>query len=109
MNISEDSIHERPILNPVGYVDDYRVFLIEDGEKHWCVAMLADEALESHGIGSLGYKTVDEYNDEIGSVKCEPVYWSDEITVRYDDSRKVTMKARDWAIEQRGVFCSTAW
>jgi len=92
-----------------GYADDYHVFVIDDGERHWCVEMLADEALKSHGVDSLGYATVDEYMDDMGPVKCEPAYWSDEITVKNDDGTSVTRKARDWAIDHRGVFCSTVW
>lgn len=91
------------------YADDYRVFRIEDGESHWCVEMLADEALKSLGVESLGYKSVDEYCEDMGPVKCEPVYWSDEITVKYDDGTSKTKRAREWAIEHRGVFCSTVW
>ena len=92
-----------------GYADDYRVFVIDDGERHWCVERLADEAMKAHGVDSLGYKSVEEYEDDMGPVNCEPVYWSDKITVKYDEGIEVTRTARDWAKEHRGVFCSTSW
>jgi len=110
---------ERPSLCPdyVGYFGDYCVFKIEDGETHWCVEMLADEALKSHGVDSLGYESVEAYLDDMGPVKCEAVHWSEEITVNFEVERdgvyegdvKHTKKARDWAVDYRGVFCSTVW
>lgn len=110
---------ERISLCPdhVGYFDDYRVWVIEDGERHWCVEMLPEEALKSHGVDSLGYETVDEYLDDMGPVTCETVWWSKQITVTFECDRegksvgvvKHTRMARDWAVDYRGVFCSTTW
>ena len=91
-----------------GYADDYRVFKIQDGgETHWCVEMLADEALRSHGVDCLGYDSVDDYCDDMWPVDCEPVHWSESITVTDDDGTSATKTAREWAIHRRGVFCST--
>ena len=92
-----------------GYLDDLRVFRIEDGETHWVVADLADEALQYHAI-ELGYDTADDYLKDANDVKCEPVLWSDSIRVRSDvDGSEVTMQAWEWALEGSGAFCSTNW
>jgi len=91
------------------YGDDYRVFRIDDGEIHYVVEMRLEEAIKSHGVDGLEYKTVEEYLGDMGPIKCEVVPASQEITVRDDDSGSETKIARDWAVTHRGVFCSTCW
>jgi hypothetical protein len=91
------------------YADDYRVFQIDDGEIHYVVDMLPEEAIKSHGVDGLDYKTVESYLDEMGPIECEVVPASQQITVRDDDGGSQTKAARDWAITHRGVFCSTCW
>lgn len=99
---------DRTPAEPSCYGDDYRVFKIEDGETHWLVEMLADEALEAHA-SEMGYESVEKYIDDMdGDVTCEPVLWNQEITVMEDDGN-ITKLARDWAVTHRGSFCSTAY
>jgi hypothetical protein len=91
------------------YGDDYRVFRIDDGETHYVVEMLPEEAIKSHGVDGLGYESVEAYLDDMGPIECEVVPPMQSITVRDDDGGSETKSARDWAASRRGVFCSTCW
>lgn len=91
------------------YVDDYRVFRIDDGEIHYVVEMLPEEAIKSHGVDRLDYESVEAYMDDMGPIKCEVVPSMRAITVGDDDGGSETKWAREWAITHRGVFCSTCW
>lgn len=93
------------------YGDDYRVFRIDDGEIHYVVEMLPEDAIRSHGVDVLDYESVEAYLDDMGPIKCEVVPAMQEITVRndHDGEECETKTARDWAITHRGVFCSTCW
>jgi len=91
------------------YQDDYQVFRIEDGESHWVIEMTKEEALASHGVESLGYATVKEYKADMGPVRVKKLWPHEKIKVTYDDGRVVERKAWQWAIDHRGVLCSTCW
>jgi hypothetical protein len=99
-------VRNRPVS---AYQDGYSVYRISDGEIHWAVEMTKSEALESHAVKSLGYGSVKEYVDDMGSVRVNELFPHEKIKVIYDNGRVVERKAWEWAIDHRGVFCSTCW
>ena len=90
-----------------GHRDDRRVFKLEDGETHWIVAETADEALRIQAIDSCGYESVEEYIEDIGGVELEVCFWSFRITLVDDAGDTHKKQAWEWALSEKGIFCST--
>lgn len=91
------------------YQDEYAVWMIDDGERHWVIEMTKEEALHSHGVESLGYASVKEYKSDMGPVCIKKLWPHEEVSVTYDDGKVVERKAWEWSVDHRGVLCSTCW
>lgn len=90
-----------------GYRDNRRVFKLHDGETHWIVAETAEQALRKQAIDSCGYKSIEDYIDDIGGIDLEVVFWSFKIRVSDDVGDSVEKQAWEWALSEKGMFCST--
>ena len=96
-------------------------FLIEDGEKHWVSAEGTDDAI-AIVADQTGYKSVDEYVDDIGGrPKIRQLRLDEIIEINVDPidhkvkhipkngSVVIKATAKAWADMGRGLIGSTCW
>lgn len=96
-------------FRPKGYSGPVKIYRIDDGETHWVAATGSKVALRYHGVDSLGYESVAAYKRDLGPVSIFRLFPHEWLKVTYDCGKVVGMRARDWAADQLGVFCSTVW
>lgn len=88
------------------YKCNLRVFLIDDGEKHWIIAGSLDSALVDH-VFNIGYHDITRYLEDMGPIDLRIVPASQDIAVSYE-GETVTKTASGWASGHvPGPLCST--
>lgn len=101
------TFHDRP-NKPTEYADGgYRLFRIEDGETHWVSHTSKDEAVTFHWKDVLGYKTLADYESDMGGYEVSEVAPDVGLMVREEYNGEWVVKtAAEWC-KQYGLIAST--
>lgn len=103
------AFHDRPYFDKKVEYDEggYRLFRLEDGETHWISHATRDCAVEFQWQDVLGYKSLEEYEKDIGDYEVFEISPDIGVLVRDDAGGKLEVKtAAEWC-QHYGLIAST--